>query len=79
MSDVTEPEAITGVVIEDGQADLQTMLQDDFVVELTGTVVNPPSVAEILTNLRTALETKQPYQLSPGEVRVLADYLEEKS
>lgn len=64
-------------MVADGQADVPTMLQEDYKIELVGTVTNPPTVAELLASLRTALEHKHPYQLSPGEVRVLVDHLTE--
>jgi hypothetical protein len=54
-----------------------TIQQDDFDIKLVGKVVPPPSVDEIVKKLREARAVKAPVDLSPGEVRVLTDHLEE--
>lgn len=56
-----------------------SMNQEDFKVEMHGTVTPPSSIESIFDRIATAVVNKLELVLSPGEVRVLSDYLEERS
>lgn len=54
---------------------MHTMNQDDFKIELIGEVTPPPLLVEILARIAAAADQKCELLLSPGETRVLTNYL----
>lgn len=49
---------------------------DEFLIEGFGTVTGPPTLNSILRKIEAAVEGKLLLELSPGEARVLCDYIE---
>lgn len=49
--------------------------QESHKIEMVGTVTPPPTITSILDRLADAVKVKATVELSPGEVRVLSDYL----
>lgn len=52
--------------------------QDDFQVEMEGVVVPPPEIGVVLARVATAALYKQELTLTPGEARILNNYLADK-
>lgn len=51
------------------------VVQDDFLIEASGTVTPPPDISDIVARIVEAAARKESLSLSPSEVRVLADLL----
>lgn len=53
-----------------------TMQQEGMTIEIVGEVTGPPTLEDLLASLAEIVPTKQAFTLTPGQVRVLHDYLD---
>lgn len=51
--------------------------QDEFIIEAVGEVTGPPSLESVLEKIRLSAQFKQWLELSPAELRVLVNSLDE--